>query len=67
MSLRDWLEYKLGDEFLSLCDGDTYIVKEAQCNIECKRCGDLIHIWEPYARGTWTYAKFHVACAKYGL
>lgn len=67
MSLRDWLTYKLGDTFLSETDGDTYTVKEALCDIKCRRCNETIQTYEPYARGTWHYSKNHIECAKFGL
>lgn len=67
MSIRDWLVYQVGDVFLSDCDGDTYTIKEAVCDIECRRCGEWILEDEPYARGTWHYSKFHIECARSGL
>ncbi len=67
MSMKLWLEVEVGDKFLSPCDGDTYVVQEALCDIKCRRCETWIDMYEPYARGTWHYSKYHIHCAKYGL
>lgn len=67
MSMLQWLDVQVGDSFVSECDGDYYSVKEALCDIECRRCGEWIEEYEPYARGTWHYSKYHVECAKTGL
>lgn len=67
MSIKLWLDVQEGDQFLSDSDGDTYTVKEALCDIQCRRCDEKILAYEPYARGTWHYAKFHIDCAKTGL
>lgn len=62
--MREWLVAQLGDRFVGPSDGDTYTVKEAQSDFLCRRCHEMIHVYWPYARGTWWYAKFHITCAK---
>lgn len=67
MSMKLWLNVQFGDEFISTWDGDRYTVREALCDIKCRRCDGTIATHEPYARGSWYYSKFHIHCAKEGV